>query len=253
MIISRKHQFIFSKPRKVAGTSVEVALSKFCGPQDIITENVAGTEIDEDHYRDYARNWEGYFNHIKPARIRKKIGEDVWNSYFKFSIVRNPWDMVVSRYFWNKKNATPRKNPLQVLAEIARSPLNPDLYGKLWNAAKRSLMRTELTETDTFDDFLKKLPSNLSNTRYYFDDNGNQINDFVIRYEQLNEDFKTVCEKIGIPYEPLPSLKTKTRASRDYRELYNDKTRQMIADMFRQEIATFGYTFEGDRGNESER
>jgi len=37
MIFSYKHRFIFIKGRKVAGTSIEIALSPHCGPQDIIT------------------------------------------------------------------------------------------------------------------------------------------------------------------------------------------------------------------------
>ena len=38
MIASHRHRFIFLKTRKTAGTSVEIALSKVCGPDDIITE-----------------------------------------------------------------------------------------------------------------------------------------------------------------------------------------------------------------------
>ena len=37
MIISHKHKFIFFKTRKTAGTSLQIALSEFCGSDDIIT------------------------------------------------------------------------------------------------------------------------------------------------------------------------------------------------------------------------
>ena len=37
MILSHKHKFIFIKTRKTAGTSIEIALSRFCGKDDIIT------------------------------------------------------------------------------------------------------------------------------------------------------------------------------------------------------------------------
>lgn len=244
MIISHKNKFIFTKPRKVAGTSVEVALSDFCGPEDVITENVSSGEIDEDRFDDYARNSQGFFNHMRPARIRQKVGNRVWDEYFVFSIVRNPWDMVVSRYFWNKKNATPRKSPAEVLSEIRSDPGNLDLYGKLFNAARRSVSSRELGPDGDFEVFVKeKLPLNISNTKYYFDWRGRPFNDFVIKYENLDEDYKKACEEIGLECAPLPSLKTKTRKKGDYREMYDDELRNIVARKFKREIDFFGYEF----------
>ena len=37
MIISLKNKFIFIKTEKTAGASIEIALSKYCGPNDIVT------------------------------------------------------------------------------------------------------------------------------------------------------------------------------------------------------------------------
>ena len=45
MIISHKHKFIFLKTVKTAGTSIEIALSKYCGPDDIITPASPEDEI----------------------------------------------------------------------------------------------------------------------------------------------------------------------------------------------------------------
>ena len=44
MIVSHTHKFIFLKTKKTAGTSIELALSELCGPDDVITPL---TEIDE--------------------------------------------------------------------------------------------------------------------------------------------------------------------------------------------------------------
>lgn len=244
MIVSHSKKFIFTKPRKVAGTSIEVALSQFCGPDDIITPNVSSDAIDQDSYTDYARNYDGFFNHMRPARIQAKIGSRVWNEYLVFSIVRNPWDMLVSRYFWNKKGATPQKTIREVLAEIQQHPTHVDLYGKLFFAIWRKIAHKELSQNDDFATFLKKLPHNVSNTKYYFNWKGQPWNDFVIRYEHLDEDYKTVCEKIGVPYTPIPSLKTKTRSSRDYKTLYTPELRDWVAKKFKKEITYFGYRFE---------
>lgn len=244
MIISHSHKFIFTKPRKVAGTSIEVALSQFCGSEDVITPNMSSNDVDADTYTDYARNYDGFFNHMRPSRIHAKVGKQTWEDYFVFTIVRNPWDMLVSRYFWNKKGATPQMTAAEVFAELRSKPTNVDLYGKLFFAVSRKLRGKQLSKDDNFETFIKKLPHNVANTKYYFDWRGKSWNDFVIRYEHLDEDYKTVCEKIGVPYTPLPSLKTKTRSDRDYRTFYTPALRDWVAKKFAKEIAEFGYTFE---------
>jgi hypothetical protein len=246
MIISHKYKYIFAKPRKVAGSSIQIALAKHCGPDDVVTPMLFKKEIDADGVKqeDYARNHDKYFNHMKPYRLKHMVGRDVWDEYFTFSIVRNPWDMLVSRFFWNKKGAAPMPGPMGVLKEVIAQPLNPDRYGKLINTLWRDLRGKRLKPDDTFEDFMKKLPSNVRNTPFYFDSRGHEEMDMVLRFEHLDEDYKLLCEKIGIPYEPLPQLKTKTRKSRDYREFYTPELRDWVAREFAKEIDYFGYTFE---------
>lgn len=245
MIVSHKYKYIFTKPRKVASTSLEIALSQHCGPEDIITPNISSNKIDDDSYTDRAQNDVGFFNHIRPSRIKKKIGSKTFNEYTVFTVVRNPWDMLVSRYFWETSGGAPvHKTPSQVLGEIRRKPLNLDLYGKLFNALRWKIGKKDVGPGDSFETFMKKLPLNYSNKKYYFTWFGTPWNDHVIRYEHLAEDYETVCTTIGIPYEPLPHLKTKTRKSRDYREFYTPKTRKWVEKKFKKEIATFGYSFD---------
>ena len=51
MILSHKHKFVFVKNRKVAGTSVEVALSPHCGPDDILTVIDIGVTVALPHLK----------------------------------------------------------------------------------------------------------------------------------------------------------------------------------------------------------
>ncbi|MEM9007368.1 MAG: sulfotransferase family 2 domain-containing protein [Cyanobacteria bacterium P01_F01_bin.86] len=129
MIISHKYKFIFVKTRKTAGTSMEISLSRFCGKNDIITPVIYQDELiraemglypqnygDPVKWREYSiRDWKNlirrgkrpapkkatYYHHITAEKIRSLIGGDVWNSYFKFCFVRDPWDRAISRYYWN--------------------------------------------------------------------------------------------------------------------------------------------------------
>ena len=103
MIVSHKHKFIFLKTQKTAGTSIEIALSKHCGPDDIITPISSEDEklrkkfgnLGPQNYvspiwdygvRDLAkrllrdRRKLRFYNHISANVVRAHVGEHVWNS-----------------------------------------------------------------------------------------------------------------------------------------------------------------------------
>ena len=118
MIISHKYKYIFLKTTKTAGTSIEISLSRFCGLDDIITPISFSDELIRKKLGIFPKNYENYtcplkleednsqlkanfWNHIKAKAIKERIGTKIWNSYFKFCFVRNPWDAAISRYYYN--------------------------------------------------------------------------------------------------------------------------------------------------------
>ena len=143
MIVSHQHKIIFIKPRKVAGTSFEIALSKFLDGSDIITPI---SRVDEQVRT--ARGFQGpcnfnfalaklfakdpneqasigrwdlplkFYNHIPAAAAKRRLPASVWRDYRKVSIVRNPWDRAISIFFW--KNTKKRKNMVPDIANFTR-------------------------------------------------------------------------------------------------------------------------------------
>lgn len=114
MIISLKQEAIFIKTKKTAGTSFEIAMTKFCGPQCIITPiSTPDERLRQDLGFGCAQNFKNYFwrkqgvtttgeffNHIPARAVRESVPHDVWNGLKKITIVRNPYDVAISRYYW---------------------------------------------------------------------------------------------------------------------------------------------------------
>src|SRR6476661_3864555 len=97
MIISHRHRFIFLKRRKTAGTSLELALSEHCGPDDLITavspedeatRRTLGFPGPQNHFI----NGREVMNHHPASIAMAIVGPDKWSSYYKFTIERNPYD-----------------------------------------------------------------------------------------------------------------------------------------------------------------
>ncbi len=128
MIVSHSHKFIFIKTRKTASTSIEIALSAICEPNDIITplapkderlrKKLTGktqqnclvpwkcyTFLDVLRLIKY-RKRVVYSNHITASKLKHYLGETIWNDYYVFCFERNPIDKCLSHYKWrgNKKN-----------------------------------------------------------------------------------------------------------------------------------------------------
>tara|TARA_Y100000593_G_C4322004_1_gene344295 strand:+ start:1336 stop:2856 length:1521 start_codon:yes stop_codon:yes gene_type:complete len=219
MIISHKHKFIFFKTRKTAGSSIQVALGNHCGENDIITGQYREGVDDNSHSAGLNMS-NFYTNHPHPEIIPTKsfiennIGRDVWDSYFKFAFIRNPYDIAVSRYHWDRKKRN-RKDEISI--DDFRNWVK---HGKL-----------------TDEDWLYK----------YISTSGSVDLDFVGRYENLSNDLEYICEKIGIPNLNLGFLKSGFRDKKiKYTEYYDDDTKNIVSNFFETDLNLFNYKFESE-------
>ena len=253
MIISHEHQYIFFKPTKVAGTSIEIALAEHCGEQDIITSiSNFNPEIDESEYEQIPQNDSGFYTHMTPSEIRRRIGRNLWRNYSKITIERNPWDLVVSRWYWkqydtsNPKLFPPPKNISRRFFETLGSKeiTLERILKSLKYRLRFNKIRNQIIE-DNFTGFVIHYPRIWTNNDYYFDILGRPYFDRIIRFDHLQKDYDTICLELGFPTTNLPRAKTKVRKDdRHYSTFYNDKAKEHIMTLFSRQIELFDHSFE---------
>lgn len=233
MILLREHRVLFLKPVKAAGTSFEIALSKFAGPDDIITpvgrdheivRRKLGYRTAQNHGNsifDQLRNplklaaksnEPKFYNHMPAAEAREILGRSQWDKLLKVSIVRNPFDRLVSHYFMAKSN-----NPkVKDIASWARN--RPRALGK--------------------------------NEQFYFID-GQSALDHYIRYEHLVTDIRRLEElRPGLAglYDAFVGLDANSdfrKQSSDYGDFFSEHPKLIDAVKFfnQRTIEKFGYEF----------
>ncbi len=142
MIVSNNFQFIFLKTRKTAGSSFEFALSRYLSSNDVITPLSPDEEelrvqmgyvgpsnylakFHEDPIRVTLNTFRAkqtyrYWNHISARLARRRLPKEVWNSYTKFTLVRNPYELTISRFFWEKRK--PKNNGLDFREWLLSAP-----------------------------------------------------------------------------------------------------------------------------------
>ncbi|MCF6153330.1 MAG: chondroitin 4-O-sulfotransferase [Candidatus Kuenenia stuttgartiensis] len=228
MIISHKYKFIFLKTRKTGGTSIEIALSKFCGDKDIITPIFPEDEMirkelgyrgPQNYFISYARysfkdlknrvlhgEKKKFYNHIPACKVLKCVGIKVWNSYYKFCFERNPWDKSISRYYWDTE----------------KYKLN-----------------------QPYEEYILTLSKKFISCYEIYTINGQIAVDKVGLYENLNEEIDMIGQKIGLPEKlVLPRAKGAYRKDkRPYQDLIVDREREYVRNICKNEIQLFGYKF----------
>jgi hypothetical protein len=192
---------VFVHVPKTAGTSIRKAFERFPDPSP--------------------RRYPRLRSHARAFEYRLALGEERWNRYFSFAFVRNPWDLMVSSYFWWREKAhlyrRTRRSRRKILAmadfnEFVRSPVGREQINEF--------------KGDIFD---------------WISSDGEIIVDHVGRMETLSDDWRVICREIGVPAPELPSSNITSRG--DYRDYYDEGSIELVAERFHRTIDRFGYEF----------
>jgi len=211
---------------KVAGTSVEAVMDKYCLPPDgkhrvQMRRRESITEHGISTVRGYLHPGIKWADHLGVGLAKKYLDDidpDIFKTYTKFSIVRNPWDKTVSYYHW----------------------VHPDL-------------------AMSFEEFVTD-GCNIPIDRFVYCINDEMTCDVHIRYEHLLDDLKALYNKLGIPdgdklKDIMPTYLRSIRIAagrrplKHYSTYYTDQSMiDKISKVYDKEIEWFGYEFENKKG-----
>jgi hypothetical protein len=202
-MIDQEYKFIFVHIPRTGGTSIEKLLFK--GSNDY------------KEWLGYNSEYKLFAQHATIKQLKNELNVRV-DDYFKFTIIRNPYERAVSDYFWLSKRKLSH-------------PTSFKDYLLLRNGFEK--LNHLRDETGRGDHFLTQFQ--------FIEIEGKLEIDFIIRFENLQTDFNVVCDKIGIPKQQLPhDHKSKHK---HYTEYYDEETKQIVAEKFSKDIEYFGYEF----------
>jgi hypothetical protein len=200
-MISLQKRFLFVHIPKTAGNSIQSILRHY-SEDEIVSSRRHQDGVERFGLRN--PNYE-IKKHSTLAEYRAALGEEQFRLLYKFACVRNPWDRMVSFYFSSGRG----------VVEWDRAA-----FAKLV-ASKSSVadyLRLEDPAADPFGNVNR-----------------------MMRFENLEDDFRRVCSELDIPPVALPRYNRSEREH--YSKYYDDELRALVAQRCAAEIERFGYTF----------
>ena len=211
LVISKKNKLIFFHIPKNAGTSMSSALLKnenYYYPWVILSKILRKFKKTDNFFFDnFQKKIYLFSSHETVVSVEKKISNEIFNNFFKFAIVRNPYSRFVSRYNYMKQTNT--------LKELNFSEF-------LKNHVKKSLI------TDKQYKFLLNKEGKIGV-------------DKILKFEQINQEIIELSEKINL--NPSKFKKLNTSTIDEYRNYYDNETKKIVEDFCKEDLEFFKYYF----------
>ena len=253
-IISHSRQFIFLGVPKTASVSIEMYLSLYCNPQQGDRRDLVSNPHPDAGFFDNSNNFPTECQHLtikhlmgfpdppyQPDFLNHRFpGQSIWQNYFKFATIRNPWDWFLSGHYHTlhinltKIHATPYMKIKQYLYNFVPMKIKLDNAITYYENHKRY----------AYDGMYVM-------QNYIYDQRLGLGVDKVMRYETLKEDLSEVCKKLDIPWTGRLEANGKEIRKhgdirndyRHYRDVYTPEQAERIGKLFKEFNNEFGYEY----------
>jgi hypothetical protein len=171
---------------------------------------------------DGMKQFTGFHTHAKAYEIRETLGSSIFDSYYKFTFVRNPFDFLVSLYFYISQDKNHRHHGVVISMSF--------LEFLRWHIANTPPHQLDfVTEPHSYK----------------------RLVDYIGRFETLEKDIAIIQERLDLKIRRSikhknPSFK---RKGKDYKEYYDEGGRNLVENYFRTDLDLFGYDFDGFNEN----
>ena len=214
-MISHKYKVIFIHIPKCAGTTVESSFG--------ITPGVYKNKM----LYGWNNDLKYHMQHMTPKQLLENnlITLEQWESYYKFTIVRNPYDRAYSDYYWFKDNST------EELGEF-RDYIN--FIGKF-----NELHGNEKIDSYRGDHLYKQVD-------YLFIDDKPIQYDTIIRFESIGQGFNKVIKDLNLKEDFFNRWEMPGKSKPygyNYRLFYDRKKMDMVYNKFKNDLDYLNYKF----------
>jgi hypothetical protein len=214
-MLSLSKKFLFIHIPKTGGNSLQSLLLPYA-EEALKSEDSSGEPGDRFELRNHAL---GLSKHAPLEDYRAKLDRDVFNGLYKFAVMRNPWERMISYYFSPHRNVTEwnRDEFLKLLSWV------PPLRFFVLPHGLPIKIRARLEQ-------VAGVP-------------GRHLDRMVnlIRFENLQEDFSKVCTQLELDLPPLPHRNVSRR--KPYLTYYDEELIELVKHRHIEEICFGNYSF----------
>jgi hypothetical protein len=225
VIVNHTHKFIFVHVPKSAGTSVTELFSQYSSYRDL---EVGGTQLGEVLQNEFKKRF-GLTKHATAGEIRAIVGAELWDAYYSFGIVRDPYARAQSTFHfmkrWRGNKEMDRLKFIENMPDFRTFALSPKLKRKQFH---RLLW---------------------SQTQWLCDESGKLLVNQVGRLEALDADLRSIQAAIpDLPQRkkqapPAPKRNKSDADDEALQQLLRDEpeVEQALYEAYRDDFETFGY------------